>query len=117
MYFIFGAFAEVMGTALSILIRLELSNPGNQLLIENHQLYNVKLFRQSFFGFMLITIPSNNPSVPGGGDPLIVRIIINIIIILIILGLLIITFMILFFVYYTFFPGIKDQFDERKYKS
>lgn len=41
LYFIFGAFSGVLGTALSIIIRLELSNPGNQFLIGNHQLYNV----------------------------------------------------------------------------
>jgi len=38
---IFGAFSAILGTGLSVLIRLELAHPGNPFLQGNHQLYNV----------------------------------------------------------------------------
>ena len=41
LYFIFGAIAGVMGTCFSVLIRMELARPGDQILGGNHQLYNV----------------------------------------------------------------------------
>jgi cytochrome c oxidase subunit 1 len=41
LYFIFAAFAGIIGTMFSVLIRIELSLPGNQILEGNHQLYNV----------------------------------------------------------------------------
>lgn len=40
LYLIFGAFAGLMGTSFSMLIRMELAQPGNQILGGNHQLYN-----------------------------------------------------------------------------
>lgn len=40
LYLIFGAFAGLMGTCFSMLIRMELAQPGNQILGGNHQLYN-----------------------------------------------------------------------------
>lgn len=41
LYLIFGLLAGLVGTAFSILIRLELSSTGSQLLLGNYQLYNV----------------------------------------------------------------------------
>ena len=41
LYLIFGAFSGIIGTSLSILIRMELAHPGSQILAGNHQLYNV----------------------------------------------------------------------------
>jgi len=41
LYLIFGAFSSVLGTTMSVLIRMELSQPGSQILLGNHQLYNV----------------------------------------------------------------------------
>jgi len=40
LYIIFGIFAGIIATVLSILIRIELSNPGSQI-IGNGQIYNV----------------------------------------------------------------------------
>lgn len=41
LYFIFAAFAGLIGTGFSVIIRLELSQPDFQLLNSNYQLYNV----------------------------------------------------------------------------
>lgn len=41
LYLIYATFAGLVGTAFSVLIRLELSAPGSQFLAGDHQLYNV----------------------------------------------------------------------------
>ncbi|KAI5669091.1 hypothetical protein M9H77_18944 [Catharanthus roseus] len=48
LYFIFGAIVGVMGTCFSILIRMELARPDNQILGGNHQLYNVLVTAHAF---------------------------------------------------------------------
>ena len=40
LYMIFGIFSALIGTSLSILIRIELTNPGNQIFVSG-QIYNV----------------------------------------------------------------------------
>jgi heme/copper-type cytochrome/quinol oxidase subunit 1 len=40
LYIIFGVFSALIGTTLSILIRIELTNPGTQI-FQTGQLYNV----------------------------------------------------------------------------
>lgn len=45
LYLIFGLFAGIIGTFFSILIRLELAYPGNQIFNGDHQYYNVMLLR------------------------------------------------------------------------
>ena len=37
LYIIFGAFSGVIGSVLSVFIRLELAEPGNQVLLGNNQ--------------------------------------------------------------------------------
>lgn len=41
LYLIFAVFSGMLGTAFSMIIRMELSSPGVQFLNGNHQLYNV----------------------------------------------------------------------------
>jgi len=41
LYLIFAIFSGMLGTAFSMIIRMELSSPGVQYLQGNHQLYNV----------------------------------------------------------------------------
>lgn len=48
LYLIFAIFAGMLGTAFSVLIRMELASPGVQILNGNHQLYNVIITAHAF---------------------------------------------------------------------
>lgn len=48
LYLIFSVFAGMIGTAFSVLIRLELSSPGVQFLQGDHQLFNVIISAHAF---------------------------------------------------------------------
>lgn len=48
LYLIFAVFAGMIGTAFSVLIRLELSAPGVQVLQGDHQLFNVVITAHAF---------------------------------------------------------------------
>ena len=57
LYFLFGAFAGVIGTILSWVIRIELIKPGSQVLIGNTQLYNVLITSHAFIIIFFIVMP------------------------------------------------------------
>jgi heme/copper-type cytochrome/quinol oxidase subunit 1 len=48
LYLIFAVFSGLLGTAFSVLIRLELSAPGIQFLQGDHQLFNVIITAHAF---------------------------------------------------------------------
>src|SRR3989337_2783665 len=58
LYFIFGAIAGVMGTCFSVLIRMELARPGDQILGGNHQLYNVLIMAHTFLMIFFMVMPA-----------------------------------------------------------
>ncbi|OAX31440.1 COX1-domain-containing protein, partial [Rhizopogon vinicolor AM-OR11-026] len=48
LYLIFALFSGMLGTAFSVLIRIELSSPGVQFLQGDHQLFNVIITAHAF---------------------------------------------------------------------
>lgn len=60
LYLIFAVFSGLLGTAFSVLIRLELSAPGQQFLQGDHQLFNVIITAHAFLMifFMVLNTPN-----------------------------------------------------------
>jgi len=57
LYLIFAVFAGMIGTAFSVLIRLELSSPGVQFLHGDHQLFNVIISAHAFIMIFFMVMP------------------------------------------------------------
>jgi cytochrome c oxidase subunit 1 len=58
LYLIFGILSGVIGTCYSIIIRIEVANPGNQLLQGNHQLYNVIITAHGLIMIFFMVMPA-----------------------------------------------------------
>jgi cytochrome c oxidase subunit 1 len=57
LYIIFGAVSGVIGLVFSIVIRMELASPGNQLLSGNFQLYNTIITAHAFIMIFFMVMP------------------------------------------------------------
>ena len=58
LYLIFAVFAGMIGTAFSVIIRLELAAPGVQFLQGDHQLFNVIITAHAFIMIFFMVMPS-----------------------------------------------------------
>jgi cytochrome c oxidase subunit 1 len=55
---IFGGFSAVIGTVLSVLMRLELGSTGSHVLMGNYQLYNVLVTSHAFLMIFFFVMPT-----------------------------------------------------------
>ena len=58
LYLIFASFSGLLGTTFSMLIRMELSQPGNQILEGQHQLYNVIITSHALLMIFFMVMPA-----------------------------------------------------------
>ena len=57
LYLIFAVFSGMIGTALSVIIRIELAAPGFQILQGDHQLYNVIVSSHALLMIFFMVMP------------------------------------------------------------
>jgi len=57
LYIIFGAISGIIGTCFSVMIRMELAAPGDQILGGNYQLYNVIITAHAFLMIFFMVMP------------------------------------------------------------
>jgi cytochrome c oxidase subunit 1 len=57
LYIIFAGFSGIVGTVFSVLIRLELMYPGNQIIGTNYQFYNVLITAHAFVMIFFLVMP------------------------------------------------------------
>lgn len=57
LYLIFAAFSGIVGTVMSVFIRLELINTGDQFFLGNYQLYNVTITAHAFLMIFFLVMP------------------------------------------------------------
>jgi cytochrome c oxidase subunit I len=58
LYLMFGMFSGIVGTFYSVLIRMELASPGNQILQGNHQLFNVIITAHGLIMVFFLVMPT-----------------------------------------------------------
>ena len=58
LYLGFGAFSGVLGSTMSVLMRMELAGPGDQILNGNYQLYNVLITAHAFLMIFFMVMPA-----------------------------------------------------------
>jgi len=58
LYIIFGVLAGIVGTIFSVLIRIELAYPGEQIFEGNYQLYNVVITGHAFIMIFFMVMPA-----------------------------------------------------------
>ena len=57
LYFIFGGFSGVVGTMMSVYMRMELAQPGSQILLGNYHLWNVIITGHAFIMIFFMVMP------------------------------------------------------------
>jgi cytochrome c oxidase subunit I len=58
LYLIFGAFSGILGTTFSVIMRMILSQPGNQIIASNWQLYNVLVTAHALLMIFFMVMPT-----------------------------------------------------------
>ena len=58
LYLIFGAFSGILGTTFSMIMRMVLSQPGNQIIAGNWQLYNVLVTAHALLMIFFMVMPT-----------------------------------------------------------
>lgn len=57
LYLALGMVSGVIGAAMSVVMRMELAAPGNQILGGNHQLFNVLITAHAFIMIFFMVMP------------------------------------------------------------